>query len=46
MWVGVCLLTLVILFLSLCLVQTVCQDVGGDEGDDDDQQVFKIIEQL
>lgn len=28
------------LIFSFCLAQTVCQDVGGDEADDDEQQVF------
>lgn len=31
------------LIFSFFLIQTVCQDVGGDEADDDEQQVFKTI---
>ncbi len=31
------------LIFSFCLAQTVCQDVGGDEADDDEQQVFTMI---
>ncbi len=34
------------LIFSFCLAQTVCQDVGGDEADDDEQQVFKMISQF